>query len=138
MSQQQSGPVGPHEDDQRKHETRGLEQGGHSTHVEEWRDPEPAGEDQPTGDEHLVPEWLEQGTPPGMSPSDVEERAELARFIDRSVYPAARDDLVADAERNQAPDSVLQVLRGLPGDHQFTTTQDVARAAGLGTEERRT
>ena len=68
VSQQQSGPVGPREDDELKHETRGLEQGGHSTHAEEWREPEPAGEDQPTGDEHVVPEWLEQGTPPGMTP----------------------------------------------------------------------
>ena len=138
MSQQQSGPVGPREDDELKHETRGLEQGGHSTHVEEWRDPEPAGEDQPTGDEHIVPEWLEQGTPPGMTPSDVEERSQIARFLDPSAFPATRDELVASAESNQAPDVVLGVLRDLPGDQEFQNSQDVARAAGLGTEERRT
>jgi hypothetical protein len=138
VSQQQSGPVGPQKDDELKHETRGLEQGGHSTHVEEWRDPEPAGEDQLTGDEHVVPEWLEQGTPPGMTPDDVEERSQLARFLDPSVFPASRDGLVESAQRNEAPDVVLDRLRQLPGDQQFHNTQDVARAAGLGTEERRT
>ncbi|HEX3005044.1 MAG TPA: DUF2795 domain-containing protein [Angustibacter sp.] len=138
MSQQQSGPVGPREDEELKHETRGLEQGGHSTHAEEWREPEPAGEDQPTGDEHVVPEWLEQGTPPGMTPDDVEERSQLARFLDPSVFPADRDALVESAQRNEAPDVVVDRLRQLPADQQFHTTQDVARAAGLGTEERRT
>jgi hypothetical protein len=108
VSQQQPGPVGPTEGDQ------------------------------PTGDEHLVPEWLEEGTPPGMSPSDVEQRSELARFLAPSGFPARRDDLVAAAEANQAPDAVLDVLRGLPDDQEFTNTQEVARAAGLGTEEHRT
>ncbi|MGN6611077.1 MAG: DUF2795 domain-containing protein [Angustibacter sp.] len=119
MSQQQSGPVGPQKDEELKHETRGLEQGGHS-------------------DEHVVPEWLEQGTPPGMTPDDVEERSQLARFLDPSVFPASRDGLVESAQRNEAPDVVLDRLRGLPADQEFQNTQDVARAAGLGTEERRT
>ena len=137
MSKQQSGPVGPREDDELKHETRGLEQGGHSTHVEEWRDPEPAGEDQPTGDEHVVPEWLEQGTPPGMTPDDVEQRSELARFLDPSQFPAGRDALVETARRNQAPDVVVDRLQQLPAGQELHNTQDVARAVGLGTEERR-
>jgi hypothetical protein len=138
VSQQQSGPVGPREDEELKHETQGLEQGGHSTHAEEWKDPEPAGEDQPTGDEHVVPEWLEQGTPPGMDPADVEQRSDVARFLDATAFPGRRDDLVAAAERNQAPVAVVELLRRLPSDETFENTQDVARAAGLGTEERRT
>jgi hypothetical protein len=135
---QQSGPTSPREDDQRAHETRGLEQGGHPTHIEEFRDPEPAGEDQPTGEEHVVPEWLEPGTPPGMDQRDVDVRSDLARFLDATAFPGRRDDLVAAAQEHQAPDAVLSVLRGLPADQEFTHLQDVARAAGLGTEERRT
>jgi len=41
MSEQQSGPVGPRQDEQLAHETQGLVKGGHSTRAEEWRDPEP-------------------------------------------------------------------------------------------------
>lgn len=138
MSQQQSGPVGPRTDEERKHETRGLAQGGHSTHAQEWRDPAPSGEDQPTGDEHLVPEWLAEGTPPGMTPDDVETRADVARYLDSTAFPGRREDLVTAARGHRAPDSVLSVLGALPGDEEFHTMQDVARAAGLGTEERRT
>ena len=37
-------------DEELQHETRGLVQGNRSSRAEEWRDPQPAGEYQPTGD----------------------------------------------------------------------------------------
>ena len=113
-------------------------QGNHPTRVEEFRDPEPAAEGQPVGDEHLVPGWLEPGTPPGMTNDDVETRSELARHLDSTAFPGTRDDLIAAAESHQAPDAVLALLRRLPADEQLTNVQDVARALGLGTEQRRT
>jgi hypothetical protein len=135
---QQSGPVSPREDDQRKHETKGLVQGGHPTRIEEHRDPEPAGEDQPVGDEHLVPDDLTPGTPPGMDTDDVNTRYELARFLGPASLPGRRDDLIATAQENQATDRVLDLLRQLPADQEFENVQAVARALGLGTEEHRT
>ncbi|KQX62926.1 hypothetical protein ASD06_11975 [Angustibacter sp. Root456] len=73
-----------------------------------------------------------------MTPADVEERSQLARFLDPSAFPASGEELVAAAQANQAPDVVVDRLRRLPAGEQFENTQDVARAAGLGTEERRT
>src|SRR3954466_6016068 len=86
----QSGPVNPREDEQLAHETEGLVRSGHPTRVEEFRDPEPAGEDQPTGDEHLMGPGREPGTAPGLTPDDVETRSEIARFLDRAALPGSR------------------------------------------------
>jgi hypothetical protein len=134
---QQSGPVNPREDEQLAHETEGLVRSGHPTRVEEFRDPEPAGEDQPTGDEHLMGPGREPGTAPGLSPEDVETRSEIARFLDRAALPGSREDLLASAEQNQATQRVLDLLQQLPADARFENMQDVARALGLGTEEHR-
>lgn len=134
---QQSGPVGPRLDEQLAHETAGLVQSGHSTRAEEWRDPEPAGEDQPTGDVGILPPDR-RGTPPGMTVDDVEIRSEIARFLDRTALPGGRDDLVRAAESHQAPARVVDRLASLPADGHFENVQDVARALGLGTETERT
>ena len=45
-----SDKVSPREDEQRKHEVEGLIRSGRTTHAEEWKDPEPIGEDQPDAD----------------------------------------------------------------------------------------
>jgi Protein of unknown function (DUF2795) len=134
---QQSGPVNPRQDEQLAHETEGLVRSGHPTRVEEFRDPEPAGEDQPTGDEHLMGPGREPGMAPGLTPEDVETRSEIARFLDRAALPGNRDDLLASAEQNQATQRVLDLLQQLPADTQFENMQDVARALGLSTEEHR-
>lgn len=133
---QQSGPVSPREDDQLAHETRGLVQGGHSTRAEEWRDPEPAGEDQPGGEREIGFEDR-AGAPAGMDPQDVETRSEIARFLDRTALPGDRDDLLAAAREHQATDRVIRLLEQLPADARFENVQAVSRALGLGTEERR-
>ncbi|MDQ4039040.1 MAG: DUF2795 domain-containing protein [Actinomycetota bacterium] len=134
---QQSGTHGPLKDDQLARETRGLVQGGHTTRAQEWRDPEPAGEDQPTGDQKILADDR-RGTPPGMQIQDVEERSEISRFLDRAAFPGTREDLLASAEGHQATDHVRQQLAKLPEGEQFRNMQDVARALGIGVEERRT
>src|SRR5207302_5452745 len=69
-----SDKVSPRRDEQRKHETEGLVRSGHSTHAEEWKDPEPVGEDQPDTD--LAPDGtLHGGTPTGMAADDVDGRS---------------------------------------------------------------
>ena len=135
MSEQTS-KHGPRQDENLEHETRGLVQGGKSTRAEEWRDPEPAGEDQTMADRDFMPEDR-RSTPAGMSVSDVDERADIAQVLGTRAFPADRDGLVTIAEENQATERVLNRLRSLPAGQTFENMQEVARAAGLHVETQR-
>ncbi len=133
---EQTSKHGPGQDEYLKHETRGLVQGGKSTHVEEWRDPEPAGEDQDMADRGIIPEDR-RGTPAGMTTQDIDERADIAQALGTRAFPSDRDGLVEIAEENQATDRVLSRLRSLPAGESFENMQDVARALGLHVETQR-
>jgi hypothetical protein len=76
-------------------------------------------------------------TAPGTDQDDVEQRAVLAEALGKEVWPADRDALVAKAQEGGAGDAVVDVLRRLPHGEPFDNVQDVARALGLGTEQRR-
>ncbi|GAB2689849.1 DUF2795 domain-containing protein [Thalassiella azotivora] len=137
MSEQSGGSRSPLRDEELAHEVSGQVQGGRSSRAEEWREPEPAGDDQPTGDRGTVPEDR-RGTPPGMTSGDVDERSDIARFLGIGAFPGDRDALVRVAQGNGATDAVLADLGRLPEGRQFENVQDVARELGVGTEQRRT
>jgi Protein of unknown function (DUF2795) len=123
-------------DDVLAEEVEGTVRGEHSTHAEEWKDPEPSGEDQPDVD--LAPDrTLVGGTPPGMTQEDVEARSLLAAYLGREVYPADRGKLLETAERNHAPAQVLDRLRRLPAGREFENLQQVWATLGGGVEEHR-
>src|SRR3982750_3874225 len=106
---------GPRVDEEMARETEGLVRSGHSTRGEEWKDPEPSGEDQPDAD--LAPNTtLTGGTPPGMTTDDVEGRAELATYIGKEVYPAVRAQLIDLVMERQAPDRIVDLVKNLPSD----------------------
>jgi hypothetical protein len=133
---QQSDKHGPIHDDALKHDTQGLERSGRSTHVEEWADPEPSGEDQPAAATDPAGE-LVGGTPPGMTPREVEERSLMARYLGPSVYPATRDDLVARLREQHAPERFISRVEGLPRDGKFENVRDVAEGLGWHVETKR-
>ena len=117
-------------------EVRGYVQGGAPTRAEEWKDPEPPGEDQP---EILMDPDLERaGTPPGMNPQDVEGRYELARYLRYTGFPADRDALVEMARSTQAPQRMRDDLARLPKGREFANVTEVWEALGHGVEEHRT
>jgi hypothetical protein len=64
------------------------------------------------------------------SDAQVNERSDLARFLDPSVYPANKWRLIEDAESHFAPAWVLDRLRVLPDDAQFDTLEQVWEASG--------
>jgi len=86
---QQTGKHGPQLDEQLKHETEGLVRSSRPTRVEEFRDPEPAGRDQPTADRGILPEDR-RGTPPGMTQADIDERPDVAQALGTSAFPGDR------------------------------------------------
>ena len=123
-------------DDALKGETEGLVRAGRDTHAEEWKTPEPAGEDQPDVDR--VPDGtLTGGVPAGMTEKDVEGRSELATYLDRSVFPALGTLLVDNAMQNDAPDAIVQQLRRLPSGREFLNVGEVWTELGGGHEEAR-
>jgi hypothetical protein len=127
---------GPRLDDAMAGEVEGAMRAERSTHAEEWRDPEPSGEDQPDVD--LAPDGtLAGGTPPGMTEPDVEGRAELASYLGKEVYPADRERLAEVATARNAPDRVLDLLRRLPGGREYHNVQEAWVALGGHVEEHR-
>lgn len=69
------------------------------------------------------------GAPEGMSPEDVELRAELARSLRPSVFPARPSRLVEVAEQESASSLLTAFLRRLP-DRRFEVLEDVYEALG--------
>jgi hypothetical protein len=110
-------------DDALEQETRGIVQAGRDPRAEEWKSAEPSGEDQPGV--HLSGSGaLHGGVPEGMNEQDVEERARLASYLGKEVWPATGAQLLAVAQGREAPDVVLQQLRQLPADRSFANLQD--------------
>ncbi len=100
----------------------------------EGREQEGPAEGEPTPDSRLVGG---RGSADGSQPTDdeIEARAEIARHLDPSVFPAGRADVVQSAEANHAPGWILDLLRRLP-DQRYVNNEAVWEALG-GTAEHR-
>jgi hypothetical protein len=119
-------------DDALSAEVDGITRSGHDNRAD-WNTPEPSGEDQPDVDR--VPNGtLAGGVPDGMTEADVERRSELASYLGR-VWPATKDELIAIAGENNAPDAVLAELDKLPADWAFQNLQDAWVALSGGAVE---
>ncbi|MEO3928057.1 DUF2795 domain-containing protein [Plantactinospora sp. CA-294935] len=127
---------GPRLDEQMDREVQGTVQGSVGGRAEEWRDPEPAGEDQP-GLTRAPGNDTRAGAPQGMTSEEVEQRSRLGRFIPLSALPGDREGLRRSAEQNEAPDEILAQLDRLPPGTQFQTVSEVWAALGHANETHR-
>jgi hypothetical protein len=119
----------PMRDDELKHETGGLIRGGRATHAEEWKEPEPSGEDQPDADR--APDGtLHGGVPAGMSDDDVEGRAEVATYLGKGSYPMVREQILELVIDRQAPTRVIDLVRRLPSGREYHNVNEVWAAVG--------
>jgi hypothetical protein len=126
----------PRVDEQLEREVEGTVHGIAGSRAEEWREAEPAGDDQP--EPTLVPEGENgTGSPQGMTSAEVEQRSRLGRYITRSALPGNRAALRRDAEQNGAPDDVLAEIEALPSDREFRTVSEVWAALGHANETHR-
>ncbi|HEY6706280.1 MAG TPA: DUF2795 domain-containing protein [Actinomycetota bacterium] len=122
----------PRVDEELDHETRSLQQGAPiESRVEEFREQEGPGEDQPTPEPRLSED--QTGS---LDLDDAEARSDIARYLDPSAFPADREGLVANAEANNAPEAVLERLQALPAGRTYEAMPDVWAALG-GTVEHR-
>jgi hypothetical protein len=127
---------GPRVDDQLAGEVEGMVRSGHSTHAEEWADPEPPGDDQPDADLYPSGELL-GGVPAGLTADEVELRSAVAAALRRSDFPAGRDELLEKAVERYASPRVLEELRRLPADRAYANLGDMWAALGHGHEDTR-
>ena len=124
----------PRIDEEMDHQTRSLQQGAPvESRVEEFREQEGPGDDQPTPDARLAGG---RATAASLDLDDAEARADIARFLTPSAFPADREALLADAQGNHAPEAVLERLRALPEGRTYENVQDVWGTLG-GTVEHR-
>jgi Protein of unknown function (DUF2795) len=116
----------PRIDEELDHETRSLQQGAPlESRVEEFREQEGPGEDQPTPEPRLTEERTGS-----LDLDDADARSDIARYLDPSAFPADREGLVANAEANNAPEAVLERLQALPAGRTYEALPEVW--AGLG------
>lgn len=126
----------PRLDEAMRAETLGLVRSGRDTHTEEWKSAEPSAEDDPDVDR--VPHGtFVGGTPEGMSPDDVEGRAELAQYLGKNLYPAVREQLLGRAIDENAPTRIVDLLRKLPSGRTFANVNEVWTQLGGGVEQQR-
>lgn len=91
----------------------------------------------PTEDEHLPSEGARHDLDDVVDLSGVEERSDIARFLEPSRFPASRDDLIDVAREHFAPVHVLDALSELPEDATaYANVQQVWEALGGTAEER--
>jgi Protein of unknown function (DUF2795) len=122
----------PRVDEQLEHETRSLQQGSPvESRVEEHREQEGPGDDQPTPSALLT-----GGRTGSLDLDDAEARSDIARYLDPAAFPADREGLLDNAEANHAPEAVLERLQALPDDRTYQGLPDVWSALG-GTAEHR-
>jgi hypothetical protein len=135
MTDQGSNKTGFVRDDELKRQMQGELKANRAVRPEEEHEPQPSGEDQPRAEAGVsVPSV---GTPTGMTPQDVMVRSDLARHLERGVFPAKRSALLGALHRHQAPDALLARVSSLPAHEEYPNVQAVVRALGLGVERHR-
>jgi hypothetical protein len=130
MSEQFSGTHGPAEDDHIKRQDRNEILG----HGEEWPDRE---ESDVWPDQGVwAPEARFAGTPEGPNFQAIELRSELARHLDRTTFPVAREQLLRTLANRQAEQPVLDLVSSLSPRATVDSVGELIRAVGLPVEER--
>jgi hypothetical protein len=130
VSEQASGTHGPAEDDAIKRQ----EQAELQAHGERWPESGAAGEGGPEAT--WAPEGRFAGTPPGEERQAIELRSDLARHLDRAVFPATWAQLVETLAAHQAEQRLLDLVSSLPESATFTSLHELLQALGLPVEER--
>jgi hypothetical protein len=124
-------------DDELAHEVEGMMTAERPTRAEEWKEAEPAGEDQPDPGRLGEPPDHQPGVPRGMTAEEVELRSELGAALPRSVFPTDESGLLSHLIDSGAPDRLRLLIRQLPSGRTYDHVGEVVQALGLHEEEGR-
>jgi hypothetical protein len=128
MSEQISGTHSPAEDDAIKRQDREELQ----AHGDKYPDED-------DGDTDAT--WAEEGRFADTPEEDwqtIDVRSDLARHLDRTTFPATRDQLLATLTGQDADQRLLDLVSSLPDEARPASLAELLRALGLPVEHRPT
>jgi hypothetical protein len=127
----------PRVDEEMEHEVQGMMRAERPTRAEEWKEAEPAGEDQPDPGLLGEPEDRQPASPPGMTNEEVTLRSDLAAALTRGAFPNDESGLLGHLVDTDAPDRLRDLVRRLPSGRLFQNVGEVFEALGYHQEDRR-
>jgi hypothetical protein len=132
VSEQGSGTHGPVHDDAIKRQDEAEAR----DYVEEWPDPETEPDDETEREATWAPgaRLADSATPEDWGA--VELRSDLARHLDRTVWPATRERLLEVLTERNAGDRLLERVTSLPEGQRYASLRELTRSLGLEPEER--
>lgn len=127
----------PRVDEELGHEVEGFMRAERPTRAEEWKEAEPAGEDQIDPGRLGEPVDRQPAPPPGMTGEEVRLRSEIAAALTRAAFPNDESGLLEHLVDSNAADRLRQLIAQLPSGQVFTNVGEVVEALGLHQEDHR-
>jgi hypothetical protein len=132
VSEQGSGTHGPVRDDAIKRQDEAEAR----DYVEEWPQPDTEPDDETEQEATWAPAARLADSPTPEDWEAVELRSDLARHLDRTVWPATRESLLEILTERNAGDRLLERLTSLSEGQRYASLLDLTRALGLPEEHR--
>ena len=132
MSEQASGTHGPLRDDAIKSQDEAEAR----QYAGEWPDPEEEPEDETEREAVWAPAARLAESPAAENWEAVELRSDLARHLDRTVWPVSRDRLLEILTERNAGDGLLELAASLPQRQRYESLRELLLALDLEPEER--
>jgi Protein of unknown function (DUF2795) len=132
VSEQVSGTHGPLRDEaiKRQDEAEARQYAG------EWPEPETEPEDETERAAIWAPAARLAESPAAENWGAVELRSDLARHLDRTVWPVSRERLLEILTERNAGDRLLELAASLPEGQRYSSLRELLRALDLEPEER--
>ena len=126
--ERESNKHSPRIDEEMKRETAPLTHGAPvDSRAQESREKEGPADGEPTPDEVIT---TKDATPPRSLPDEqIELRRDLARYLERAIFPASREEVLENARAAGAPEQIIKEFERLPTG-RFAGFPDVWAALG--------
>jgi hypothetical protein len=132
VSEQASGTHGPARDEAIKRQ----DQAEAAQYAAEWPDPDEEPDDETEREAVWAPAARLAQSPAPEDWEAVELRSDLARNLDRTVWPVTRERLLEILTERYAGDRLLELAAALPEGRRYENLGALTRALGLEPEER--
>jgi Protein of unknown function (DUF2795) len=133
VSEQASGTHGPARDEAIKRQDKAEA----ADYAGEWPQPDEEPDDETEREAIWAPAARLAESPAPEDWEAVELRSDLARHLDRTVWPLTRRRLVEILTERNAGDRLVELAASLPAGHRYRSLAELARALDLEPEERR-